>query len=54
MVFPYLTGPLAAAAGLRLALAVTAVPAIAYALFSLLIRARSGEGRVAGDRVSRT
>jgi fucose permease len=54
MVFPYLTGPLATAAGLRLALAVTAVPAIACGLFSFLIRARSGEGRTAGDRVSKT
>jgi FHS family glucose/mannose:H+ symporter-like MFS transporter len=45
MVFPYLTGPIASAAGFRLALAVTAIPAVAYGLLTLLIHARSGEGR---------
>lgn len=50
MVFPYLTGPIASAGGFRLALAVTAIPAAAFALFSLLIHARSGEGRLSGDR----
>jgi len=54
MVFPYLTGPLATAAGLRLALAVTAVPALACGLFSLLLRARSGEGREAADQAPKT
>ena len=43
MVFPYLTGPIASAGGFRLALAMTAVPALAYAAFSLVIRAGSGE-----------
>lgn len=41
--FPYLFGPLADAAGFRIALAVVAVPAVIYGLFSLLIHARSGE-----------
>jgi len=45
MVFPYLTGPIANAGGFRLALALTAVPAVAFAVFSLLIHARSGEER---------
>ena len=35
--FPYLMGPLADAAGFKVALAATAVPALAYALLSLLI-----------------
>lgn len=43
--FPYLMGPLASAAGFRVALALVAVPALIYALFSLLIHARSGEGQ---------
>ena len=43
ILFPYLTGPIASAGGFRLALAMTAMPALAYAAFSLLIRARSGE-----------
>jgi len=43
IVFPYLTGPIASAGGFRLALAMTAVPALAYAAFSLVIRAGSGE-----------
>lgn len=43
--FPYLMGPLASAAGFRIALAAVAIPAIAYATFSLLMHARSGEGR---------
>lgn len=42
-VFPYLFGPLADAAGYRIALATVAVPAIIYGLFSLLIHARSGD-----------
>ncbi|MBN1319876.1 MAG: hypothetical protein JXA87_03450 [Thermoleophilia bacterium] len=41
--FPYLFGPLADAAGFRVAMALVAVPAIIYGLFSLLIRARAGE-----------
>lgn len=40
---PYIMGPLASAAGFRVALALIAIPAVAYALFSLLIRAHSGE-----------
>ena len=43
--FPYLMGPLAHSAGFRMALAMIAVPAVVCALFSLLIRARSGEAR---------
>ena len=45
MVFPYITGPIAGAGGFRLALAVTAVPALAYAAFSFVIHAHSGEKR---------
>lgn len=41
MIFPYLIGPLASVGGLRLALAVTAVPATIFAVFSLLIHAHS-------------
>jgi FHS family glucose/mannose:H+ symporter-like MFS transporter len=41
--FPYIMGPLASAAGFRVALAMLAVPALIYAGFSLLIHARSGE-----------
>jgi len=40
---PYVMGPLADSAGFRIALALIAVPAFAYAMFALLIRARSGE-----------
>jgi fucose permease len=43
--FPYLMGPLASSAGFRIALAATAVPAVAYALFSLVIHARADEER---------
>jgi fucose permease len=43
--FPYIMGPLADSAGFRIALAMIAIPALVYALFSLLIHARSGEGR---------
>ena len=39
--FPYIMGPLAAGAGFRAAFAMIAVPAVIYALFSLLIHARS-------------
>jgi FHS family glucose/mannose:H+ symporter-like MFS transporter len=45
MAFPYIIGPLASAAGFRVALAMVAVPAVIYALLSLLIHARSGEGQ---------
>lgn len=41
--FPYIMGPLADAAGFRIALAMVAIPALAYAAASLLIRARVGE-----------
>lgn len=44
-VFPYLFGPLADAAGFRVALAAVAIPAAIYGLFSFLIHSRSGEGR---------
>ncbi len=43
--FPYIMGPLASAAGFRVALAMVAVPAVIYALLSLLIHAHSGEGQ---------
>ncbi len=43
MIFPYLTGPIASSGGFRLAIGVTAVPAMIYALLSLVIHARSGE-----------
>ena len=39
--FPYIMGPLAAGAGFRVAFAMIAIPAVIYALFSLLIHARS-------------
>ncbi len=39
-------GPLANAAGFRIALAMIAAPAVIYALFGLLIRRRTGEGDV--------
>lgn len=42
--FPYLMGPLASGAGFRVALALVAVPACAYAAISLLIHARAREG----------
>ncbi len=42
--FPYVMGPLANAAGFRIALAMIAAPAVIYALFGLLIRRRTGEG----------
>jgi MFS transporter, FHS family, glucose/mannose:H+ symporter len=45
IVFPYMLGPLASAAGFRVAMAVVVVPVLAYGLFSLLIHARSGEKR---------
>jgi fucose permease len=41
--FPYIMGPLADSAGFRIAVAMIAIPALVYALFSLLIHARSGE-----------
>ncbi len=43
--FPYLMGPVASAAGFRIALGLIAVPALAYGAASLLIHARAGEGR---------
>lgn len=43
MLFPYLVGPIADSAGFRAALAVTAFPAAAYGLFSLLIHARAAK-----------
>ena len=39
--FPYIMGPLASAAGFRIALALVAVPALAYGAASLLIHASS-------------
>jgi len=38
---PYIMGPLATAAGFRAALAMTAVPALAYGLFTFLLRPRA-------------
>jgi branched-subunit amino acid permease len=43
---PYVMGSLASAAGFRVALAAVAIPAVAYALLSLLIHARAGQGAV--------
>lgn len=43
--FPYIVGPLASAAGFRIALAVLAVPAVVYGAASLLIHSRVGESR---------
>jgi fucose permease len=43
MVFPYLTGPVAAAWGFRAALAVAVVPALIVALLALYLRRVSGE-----------
>ena len=45
IVFPYLIGPLASAAGFRIALGMVAVPALGCGVASLLIHARAGEGR---------
>lgn len=42
---PYLLGPLAGAAGFRVALAATAAPAVLCALFALVIHARTREKR---------
>jgi fucose permease len=44
MVFPYLTGPVAAAAGFRAAIAIAAVPGLVMALLALVLRKASGEG----------
>jgi MFS family permease len=41
VVFPYLMGPIASAAGFRVALGLIAVPAVAYGLFSFLLQARA-------------
>jgi fucose permease len=43
MVFPYLTGPVAASLGFRAAIAVAAVPAFIVTLLALRLRAASGE-----------
>jgi MFS transporter, FHS family, glucose/mannose:H+ symporter len=43
--FPYIMGPLADAAGFRIALAMVAAPALVYGAASLLIHARADEGR---------
>jgi fucose permease len=43
MVFPYLIGPVASAAGFRVAISLLAIPAALYALLALVVRARSGE-----------
>lgn len=45
MVFPYLIGPVAAGAGFRAALAVTAVPMLIVAFLALGLRRASGEAR---------
>jgi len=41
VVFPYLMGPIADAAGFRVALSTVAIPALAYGLLALLIHART-------------
>jgi MFS transporter, FHS family, glucose/mannose:H+ symporter len=46
---PYLVGPLASAAGFRVALGIVAIPAVVYGMASLLIHARSGEGNKAAE-----
>jgi FHS family glucose/mannose:H+ symporter-like MFS transporter len=45
VVLPYLMGPIASSAGFRVGMALIAVPALAYGLFSLLLHSRSGEAR---------
>jgi hypothetical protein len=40
--FPYIMGPLASAAGFRIALAVVAVPALIYGGAALVIRRSAG------------
>lgn len=46
MVFPYLTGPLAASAGFKAAIAFAAVPALVVALLAFRLREASGEARL--------
>jgi dipeptide/tripeptide permease len=48
--FPYIMGPLAAATGFRTAFAVTAVPALAYGLFSLLLHPRAQDSAAHASR----
>jgi MFS family permease len=51
MVFPYLTGPVAASLGFRAAIAIAAVPALIVTFQALRLRAASGE---AVERVARS
>lgn len=51
MVFPYITGPLAAAVGFRAAIAVAAAPAFLVAVLAIALRRTSGEGSVEVERV---
>jgi MFS transporter, FHS family, glucose/mannose:H+ symporter len=46
IVFPYLTGPIAASAGFKAAIAVAAVPALIVAFLALRLREASGEARL--------
>jgi MFS transporter, FHS family, glucose/mannose:H+ symporter len=46
MVFPYLTGPLAASAGFKAAIAFAAVPALVVVFLALRLRGASGEARL--------
>ena len=51
MVFPYLTGPLAASAGFKAAIAFAAVPALIVAFLALRLREASGEVRLSARTV---
>ena len=53
MAFPYMMGPLAAAAGFRTAVAVLAIPAVAYGLMSLLLRPRGTDAAVQAEAAAR-
>ena len=49
MVFPYLIGRLASAAGFRVAISLLPFPPVLYALLALVVRARSGEASEARE-----
>lgn len=53
-ILPYLTGPVVDAAGFRIGIALTAVPAIGCALVALSLRASSGESRRQAIRQTQT
>jgi len=48
VLFPYIFGPLAGAGGFRFALAVVALPALAFGALSFLIHSRSQEREPSG------